>query len=434
MVMASVVTAERRDTVLLGGISSSFRINQFTGRYLETDSVEGPYIHTKDGRTYIDFFMCHGASILGHAHPAVRDAMCAALDRYGVVAGYETGLGEEVAEHLARMIPAIERVRYAASGSEAVYMTIRLARAATGRELVVKIDGHFNGGSDYALLNAFARATDDTNTGGHLSAARPISAGIPTPVRESMLLVPLNDLVALEKAFADNPGQIAAIIMNPIDFNNGCIVASDGFMTAAKDLAHRHGALFILDEVLSGFKTGTSCAQGYFGVTPDLTTLSKALANGVPMSVIGGRADLLEYFTFPIPRGALQGGTYAGNMLGVSAAKATLDIIDAPGFYPDLLARAEYFYGELQKMFDRSPTPAIVQHVGCGFGIYVGTREPVRSYADIRKLDPADAQRFFGRAIDRDVYFHTDFTVSHAHTRAVLDEALSRIESAAAAQ
>lgn len=191
------------------------------------------------------------------------------------------------------------------------------------------------------------------------------------------------------------------------------------------------GSLLIFDEVLSGFKTGVSCAQGLFGVTPDITTLSKALSNGVPLSAVVGKAEVMDLLTRPIPTGALQGGTFAGNVVGLAAADATLDIISEPDFYPSLQARTDSFLSRLQTMFDASPVPARVEWLGCGFGIYVGTREPVRRTQDTRGLDPAAARTYFTRCIEREVYFHTDFTISAAHSSEVLDEALDRMADAA---
>jgi len=432
MVLGAAPATERRETSLLKAISSSFRTNPYTGGHLEVDRADGPYLWTTDGRTYIDFFMAHGSEILGHAPAGVFEAIHAALARHGVVSGYETGMGEEVAATLTRVVPSAEKVRFAASGSEAVYMSIRLARAVTGRDIVIKIDGHYNGGSDYALFNSLARQTDETNPGGRASRAVPTSAGIPGVVQESILPVPWNDLPALQRALEEHGGRVASVIMVPIDFNNGCLTPAEGYLSAARDMTHDAGAILIFDEVLSGFKTGMSCAQGFYGVTPDITTLSKAVSNGVPLSAIVGRADLLELFTLPIPRGALQGGTFAGNLVGVSAARATLEVLGQPDFYPSLLKRADRFLAGLQDIFDRSPTPARVQWEGNMFGIYVGTRDPVLTYADIRRLDPEASRIFFTRAIERGLYFHTDFMISAAHTTGVLDEALSRLESVAA--
>jgi glutamate-1-semialdehyde 2,1-aminomutase len=421
----------RAPSKLLGGISSSFRTNPFTGGHLEVRSVHGPYIDTIDGRTFIDMFMAHGSALLGHAEPRVFDAIREVLPA-GVVVGYETGLGDRVADRLGELIPSAEACRFVASGSEAVLTAIRLARAYTGREVVIKIDGQFNGGNDYVLFNSMAWLSDGTNEGGRPSARRPFSRGIPHTIEPSLLLVPWNDLPALEAAFAEAAEDIAAVLMVPIDYNNGCLLPEPGYLEAVRAITTAHGSLLIFDEVLSGFKTGTGCGQALFGVTPDITTLSKALSNGVPLSAIVGRAEVLSLFAMPVPSGALQGGTFAGNVIGLAAADATLDIITQPDFYPGLQARVDRFLGRLQGVFDASPVPARVEWLGCGFGLYVGTRDPVRSIADTRRLDPEAARTYFTRCIERGLYFHTDFTISAAHSSEVLDEALDRMADAAA--
>jgi glutamate-1-semialdehyde 2,1-aminomutase len=425
-----VAVSESAGPSLLGGISSAFRINPYTRQHLTVRRAYGPYLETADGAVLIDMFMAHGSSVLGHAHPAVFEALREHMQA-GVVIGYETGLGETVASRLRQIVPSAEQVRFVASGSEAVATAMRLARAHTGRDVIIKIDGHFNGGSDYAMLNSLVGYIDTTNAGGRPSQPIFSSGGIPRAVAETVVPVPWNDLPALEATFTRYRDQVAAVIMVPIDFNNGCIEPVGGYLAAARDLTHTHGALLIFDEVLSGFKTGLSGAQGLYDVIPDITTLSKALSSGVPLSAIVGRREIMATLMKPVPQGAVQGGTYAGNILGLAAAEATLQVLSAPDFYPTLLERSEHFFRQLQVMLDASPTPARVQWVGCMFTIYVGTREPVRAYGDIRRLDPSLARAFFTRAIDRGVYFHTDFSVSAAHTPEVLATVLTRLEDAA---
>lgn len=426
----TLLAQTRAPSRLLGGISSSFRTNPYTGGHLEVESVHGPYIETSDGRTFFDFFMAHGSALLGHAEPRVFDAIRDSFDA-GVVVGYETGLGDHLADRLGEVIPSAEACRFVASGSEAVLTAVRLARAYTGREVIVKIDGQFNGGNDYVLFNSMAWISDESNPGGRPSARRPFSQGIPHSVEPSLLIVPWNDLPALEAAFVAAENDIAAVVMVPIDYNNGCLLPEPGYLEAVRATTSAHGSLLIFDEVLSGFKTGVSCAQGLFGVTPDITTLSKALSNGVPLSAVVGRAEVMELFTRPIPTGALQGGTFAGNVIGLAAANATLDIVSEPDFYPSLQARTDGFLSRLQAMFDASPVPARVEWLGCGFGVYIGTRDPVRRAEDTWRLDRAAARTYFTRCIERGVYFHTDFTISAAHSAEVLDEALDRMSDAA---
>jgi glutamate-1-semialdehyde 2,1-aminomutase len=415
---------------LLGGISSQFRINPFTGGHLTTRRAHGAILETADGRTYLDMFMAHGSTVLGHAHPAVMAAVRECLGD-GVVVGYETGLGETVARRIVDVIPSAEAVRFTPSGSEAVFSAMRLARAHTGRDIIIKIDGHFHGGSDYAMVNSLVANIDAANPGGRPS--RPIlsSGGIPAVVGDTVVPVPWNDLPALEAAFAARPGQVAAVIMVPIDFNNGCITPAKGYLEGALAMTHANGALLVFDEILSGFKTGIGGAQALYGVTPDLTLLSKCLSSGVPLAAIAGRREIMSTFMEPRPRGAIQGGTFAGSILGLAAARATLSLLSEPSFYPELLKRAEWFFGELQSVFDRSPVPARVQWVGCMFTVYIGTRDPVTNYAEMRALDAGLSKRYFSRCIEDGVYFHTDFTVSAAHSEEVLSQVLERMERAA---
>jgi glutamate-1-semialdehyde 2,1-aminomutase len=311
---------------------------------------------------------------------------------------------------------------------------MRLARAHTARDIVIKIDGHFNGGSDYAMYNSLVANTDASNTGGRPSRPIPSSGGIPGAVADTVVPVPWNDLPALEAALDLHRSRVAAVIMVPIDFNNGCLMPTAGYLDSALEMTHQAGALLLFDEVLSGFKTGLGGAQAMYGVTPDLTMLSKAMSSGVPLSAVVGRREVMETLVKPVPAGAIQGGTFAGSVIGLAAAEATLGILGEPDFYPTLTARAERFYAELQAVFDRSPIPARVQSAGAMFAIYLGTREPVTTYAEVRVLDPDLRRRFFSHLIKDGVYFHTDFSVSAAHTDEHLATVLGRVEDAARAE
>lgn len=415
---------------LLGGISSAFRTNPFTGTHLQVADAHGAHLRTTDGRTYIDMFMAHGSTVLGHAHPAVVGAVRDVLDA-GVVIGYETDMGEAVARRISTLVPSAEAVRFVASGSEAVATAMRIARTVTGRDLVVKIDGHFNGGSDYAMVNSLVMNTDADNPGGAVSRRIPSSAGMPRGAVESVLPIPWNDLRALDAVLETYGDQVAAVIMVPIDFNNGCITPADGYLEAVVERTHAAGSLVIFDEVLTGLKVDGGSAQALYGVTPDLTTVSKAISSGVPLAGVVGRQDYMETLLRPPPDGAIQGGTFAGSALGLAAAIATLDLVTEGTLHADLLARSRTFYEQLQGVFDRSPLPGRVQGIGCMFSIYIGTRDPVRSYADIRQLDRGAAGRFFSSCIEDGVYFHTDFSVSTAHTPEILDEVLERLEAIA---
>ncbi len=415
---------------LLGGISSTFRINPYTGGHLQVADAHGAQIRTTDGRTYIDMFMAHGSTVLGHAHPAVVAAVKEALDA-GIVIGYETDRGESVARQIASLVPSAEAVRFVASGSEAVTTALRIARAVTGRDLVIKIDGQFNGGSDYAMVNSLAANIDADNPGGSVSRRIPSSGGLPRGAVDSVVPIPWNDLDALDAALSQNPDQVAAVLMVPIDFNNGCIAPADDYLAAVKERVSAAGALVVYDEVLSGLKVPEGSAQDMYGILPDLTAISKAISCGVPLAGVVGRREFMESLLQASPAGPVQGGTFAGSALGLAAASATLDLVTDGSLHPSLMERAGGFFEQLQALFDRSPLPARVQSIGCMFHVYLGTREPVTSYSDMRGLDRDLARRFFVRCIEEGMYFHTDFSVSAAHTPAILDDVLERIESIA---
>jgi glutamate-1-semialdehyde 2,1-aminomutase len=416
---------------LLGGIASSFHTNPYTGGHLEVRRAQGATIELTDGRELLDTFMAHGSTILGHAEPSVFRAVQRALEA-GIVLGYETGLAAAVADRLAGILPAAERIRFCSTGTEAVTTALRMCRAYTRRDLVIKIDGHYNGGSDYAMLNSTAAAIDPENPVGRPSQRIKSCSGIPETTADSIIPVPWNDPEALESALSMYEERVAAVLMVPLDLNNGCITPADGYLETARRLTERHGALLVFDEVLSGFKTGLSGATGMYGGEPDVTIWSKAMASSFPVSAIAGRDEVMEVMARPLPEGALQGGTHSGNIPGLAAAQATLDIVEDPAFYDTLISRTESFAAALESGLRNCGLAARVQSAGCGYGIYLGTDEPIRSCADIRRqVDSELARRFFTACIEEGVYFHTDFTVTMAHTDEVLAQMLSRVTRAA---
>lgn len=416
---------------LLGGISSSFRTNPYTGDHIEVRRAHGATLELSDGRELLDTFMAHGSTVVGHAEPTVVAAVQRALEA-GVLLGYETGLAASVAERLARHLPGAERIRFCTTGTEAVATALRMCRAHTGRDIVLKIDGHYNGSSDYAMLNSTAARIDPEMPVGRPSQRVRSCSGIPETSADSVVPVPWNDPAALEAALSLYEGRVAAVLMVPLDLNNGCITPAVGYLDAARRLTEQHGALLVFDEVLSGFKTGLSGATGTFGATADVTLWSKAVASSFPVSVIAGRADVMDIMARPLPEGALQGGTHAGNIPGLAAAQATLDILEEPGFYDTLTERTGRFCNALESGLRGAGLAARVQSAGCGYGVYVGTEEPIRSCADIRRhVDEPLAKRFFTACLEEGVYFHTDLTVTMAHTDDVLGEIVARATRAA---
>ena len=411
---------------LLGGVSSSFRINQFTGKPMYVAKADGPFITSIDGKKYTDFFMGHGAIPLGHNRPEIKNAITSALE-YGFTAEYDTDITLRLAEMICAHIPCAEKVRYTNSGSEATLLAVRLARGFTRRQKIVRIDGHFHGTSDYMLANNLAGKIDKDNYGSSVSRIGALSSGVPDVIRDTLYIIPWNNADAFERLANQKHEEIAGIIMNPIDYNNGCITTTSEYLADVREICDRYGIILIFDEILSGFRTGISCAQGYYGVTPDICTLGKALSNGVPIAAIAGKESIMSKI-MDVNDPVIAGGTFSGNLIGASAGIASLTIMEQPGFFDEWLGRAAGFFNNLQDLFDASPIPAKVQYLGCNFFIYFGTREPIVSYMDFNRIDKKLSKKFFTACIDNGLYFHTDFTVSAMHDKKTLDEALHKIE------
>ena len=414
---------------LVGGMSSSFRINPFTGQRMYLSRADGPRIYDLDGKEYIDFFMGHGAVTLGHNRPEIKEAVCNAIEA-GFYAEFDTTIVVELAKKIVEHIPCAEKVRYVTSGSEGTLLSMRLARGYTGRNKIVRIDGHFHGGHDYALANNLVGKIDQDNKGDRLSNIGPLSAGVPEIIRDSIYLLPWNRIEVFERLAREKGHEIAGIILNPIDFNNGCLGTTHEYLQAIRDICDEHGIVMILDEILAGFKTGISCGQGYYGVTPDLCLLGKALTNGVPLGAIAGKEKIMAKIMDPVDP-VIAGGTYTGNLMGCAAGVVALGIMEKPGFFDTWLARVQPFIESLQIGFDDAGLPAVVQNIGCGFGIYIGTREPIQSHHDMLKIDPDLTKKFFIKCIEKGLYFHTDFTVSAMHDEALLQQAAGLMTEAA---
>jgi glutamate-1-semialdehyde 2,1-aminomutase len=414
---------------LVGGVSSSFRINPYTGQPLYLSRADGAFIYDLEDRKYTDFFMGHGACPLGHNRPEIRAALEEVLD-LGFFAEFDHPFTLALAEKIIAHIPCAEQVRYVNSGSEGTLLALRLARGYTGRSKFVRIDGHFHGGHDYVLGNNLAFKVDRDNPGNRCSTIGSLSAGIPDAIRDTMYVIPWNRPEVFETLAREQGREIAAMLMNPIDYNNGCIGTTTEYLQAIRDICDAHGIVLIFDEILSGFRTGLSCAQGYYGVTPDVCLLAKALSNGVPLGAIAGKKHIMQKILDPLDP-VIAGGTFSGNLLGCAAGVAAMGIMEQPGFFENWLGRAARFFNRLQGILDEEGLPARVQHIGCNFFIYIGTREEIKEYRDFDRLDTALAKAFFRKCIEKGLYFHTDFTVSAMHDGDTLEEALVRLREAA---
>jgi glutamate-1-semialdehyde 2,1-aminomutase len=418
---------------LAGGVSSSTRLNRAVGHAMYFDRADGCRLWDLDGREYIDLCTSHGATLLGHGDLRVRRAVERALER-GAACSYENEQHAELAELLCDVIPCLERVRFTGSGTEATMHAIRLTRAFTGRQKLLKFEGNFHGYHDQVM---FAIGTPADQLGPEERPNPfPGSTGIAAGLAEQIILVPYNRVELLEQAFAEHAHELAAVIGEPIYYNAGCIVPSEEFVAALRELTTQHGVLLIFDEVLSAFRMGLGGAQEYLGVMPDLCTLGKAVGGGYPLSVFGGRKDIMDRL---MPIGDCQhSGTYNGHPTVVAAALAAITAYRQAGFYDHIHAIAKLLFAGLNSLFAKHGIDAQVQGLGARFGIYFGIQGEPRNYRDVVKHQRDQMLRFIKAALEHGVYFH-DYGGAACHhgfcaamTVNDVNEALRRLDAALA--
>lgn len=418
---------------MVAGVSGSARLNAALGRPLYLTHGDGCRVYDVDGRAYIDYNLSHGATFLGHNHPQIRKAIQQALDM-GVICAYETEHHSRLAEMICRLVPCAEQVRFANSGSEATFAAIRAARALTGKQKILKFEGHFHGLHDYVVWNAHGPARDELPTYPYVPP-QVESAGVPPPLADLVIVIPWNDPAAFRQAMREKADELAAVICEPVNYNSGCIPPKPGMLELLREETTRRGIVLIFDEVLSGFRMAPGGAQEYYGVTPDVCTLAKAVANGLPLAVVAGRREFMQVLS---PLGpAAHSGTYSGHLFAVLAAIASLGEITQKGFYDPIFANADRLYGGLAKLFDSHGVPARVQGLGARFGIYFGVTKEVTNYQDAARIDGELGYRFIRACFERGVYFHNygRLALGHhgfcaAHTPADIEESLDRVEDA----
>jgi glutamate-1-semialdehyde 2,1-aminomutase len=415
----------RAQRTIPGGVNSpvrAFRSVGGTPRFIARG--QGPYIWDAEGRRYIDLVGSWGPMILGHAHPTVLAAVQRAAQD-GLSFGAPTEAEVDFAERLVRLLPSLEQVRLVSSGTEATMSAIRLARGFTGRPKLIKFEGCYHGHADNLLVKAGS---------GLLTFGHPSSAGVPPETTQHTVVLDYNDCQQLEDAFARMGSEIACVIVEPVAGNMNLVRASDAFLEAMRRLCTRHGALLIFDEVMTGFRVGLGCAQGLFGIVPDLTTLGKVIGGGMPMAAFGGRRDVMAQLA---PLGPVyQAGTLSGNPLAIACGRATLELIEQPGFYETLGARTAELTAGIAQAARRHGQPFSTDHVGSMFGVYA-TATPPRDFAQVMQSDKERFNRFFHAMLDRGVYlapsaYEAGF-VSIQHDAQVVAQVLAAADEAFAA-
>jgi glutamate-1-semialdehyde 2,1-aminomutase len=406
-----------------GGVNSPVRaFSGVGGEPFVVARGKGARIWDADSNEYIDYVLSWGPLVLGHAAPVVLDALRETMER-GTSFGIPTGLEITLAELVQQRMPHVEMMRFVSSGTEATMSALRLARAATGRDLLLKFDGCYHGHGDSFLVRAGS---------GVATLGLPNSPGVPDALAALTLTSPFNDLAALEAQFRAHGDKIAAVFVEPLVGNAGFIAPDPEFLPALRRLATAHGALLVFDEVMTGFRVAPGGAAEYFGITPDLTTLGKVIGGGLPVAAYGGRRDLMNLVA---PSGPMyQAGTLSGNPLAMAAGIATLNAL-TPALQDTIASRTRALMEGMRGIAARRGVPFTADSAGSMFGFFFRA-EPVRSYGDARTADVELFRRFFHAALRRGVYlapsaFEAGF-MSAAHGDAEIALTLERMDDALA--
>jgi glutamate-1-semialdehyde 2,1-aminomutase len=411
----------RARQLMPGGVNSPVRaFKSVGGEPFFTARADGPYLWDVEGKRYIDYVGSWGPMIVGHNHPAVRDAVVAAAQN-GLSFGTPSPAEVTMAETIVKLVPSIDMVRMVNSGTEATMSAIRLARGATGRNKIVKFEGCYHGHGDSFLVKAGS---------GALTFGVPTSPGVPKAAADLTLTLPYNDINAAHALFAEHGADIAGLIIEPVAGNMNCIPPKEGYLEALRELCTAHGALLIFDEVMTGFRVALGGAQAHYGITPDLTCFGKVIGGGMPVGAYGGRRDLMEQVA---PAGPVyQAGTLSGNPVAMAAGLAMLELIQAPGFYDDLAKRTAKLTDGIAAAAKKHGIPFSTTRVGAMFGLFF-TGETVETYAQATAADVASFNAFFHGMLERGVYlapsaFEAGF-VSSAHSDAIIDETIATADA-----
>jgi len=404
-----------------GGVNSPVRaFKGVGGDPIFFRSAQGAYITDADHITYLDYVASWGPAILGHAHPEVVAAVQQQALK-GLSFGAPTELETQMADLICELIPSIDKVRMVNSGTEATMTAIRLARGYTGRDKIVKFEGCYHGHSDALLVKAGS---------GALTLGEPSSPGVPAALAELTLTLRYNDADQVKEVFAQMGEEIACIIVEPVAGNMNCIPPEEGFLETLRDVCDQYGSVLIFDEVMSGFRVGLKGAQGRYGITPDLTTFGKVIGGGMPVGAFGGKQAIMDKIA---PLGPIyQAGTLSGNPLAMAAGLKTLQLIQQPGFFEDLEAKAQKLMAGFQAAADQAGIDFTTNQVGGMFGFFFNQHKTIRRYEQVTQGNMEQFKRFYHGMLAQSIYlapsaFEAGF-ISAAHTHADIDATIDAAE------
>ncbi|MSO20024.1 MAG: glutamate-1-semialdehyde-2,1-aminomutase [Acidobacteria bacterium] len=414
---------ERARKLIPGGVNSPVRAFRAVGSSpVFLVRGRGSNVVDADGKHYLDYVGAWGPLLLGHAHPDVERAVGQALER-GTAFGFATEAEVRLAELINEIVPSVEKVRLVTSGTEATMSAVRLARGFTERKKIIKFIGGYHGHVDSLLVKAGS---------GVATFSLPDSAGVPKEFTDLTLALPYNDVAAAERVFVEHAGQIAAVIVEPVAGNMGCVPPSQGFLPALRELTQRDGSLLIFDEVMTGFRVSRGGAQELYGIKPDLTTLGKIIGGGLPIGAYGGRADIMDMVA---PEGPVyQAGTLAGNPLAVAAGIAMLEELRRrPLLYSEIEARSQRLADGLQELAVDARIPTFVNRVGSMLTLFF-TPGPVVDWSSAERADRDRFAKFFHLMLERNILLPPSqfeaWFVSAAHTDKDVDITLAAAEEA----
>lgn len=392
-----------------GGVNSPVRaFKAVGGTPVFIERSEGPYLFDCEGKRYIDYVLSWGPMLMGHNHPAVREAVMQQCLK-GLSFGTPTELEIELADRICDIMPGMDMVRMVSSGTEATMSAIRLARGYTARDTIVKFEGCYHGHSDSLLVKAGS---------GALTLGVPSSPGVPAALADYTMTLTYNDIDGLRRAFREHGADIACAIVEPVVGNMNCIPPDPGFLEALRDVCTESGAVLILDEVMTGLRFGLQGAQGYYGIEADLTTLGKVIGGGMPVGAFGGKQAIMEQIA---PLGPVyQAGTLSGNPVAMAAGLATLNVVSQPGFYEPVFERTAQLCTGLQGAADAAAVPFTTNHAGTMFGGFFTEVPHVTRYDQVMACNGDMFNRFFHSMLDQGVYlapasYEAGF-MSSAHT------------------